>query len=156
MSEVRRCPACDMPFTPEWGWQKYCTKDCQNFARVQGTRAWRRRFPEKSQDSGRRSMQKWVSGHREKQRAKNRVQFALLAAAMAEYKLERGCADCGYKAHSAALHFDHVRGEKFGNVSQSPSLSWFRQEAEKCDVVCANCHAVRTYERLQVRKRIGK
>src|SRR5215469_15939667 len=29
---------------------------------------------------------------------------------LAAYKLERGCAVCGYKEHPAALHFDHLPG----------------------------------------------
>lgn len=65
-------------------------------------------------------------------------------------KLERGCMDCGYDKHPAALQFDHRPGEiKLGNVSQMFSKAWDVIEAEiaKCDVVCANCHAVRTAER---------
>lgn len=66
-------------------------------------------------------------------------------------KLERGCTDCGYNQHPRALQFDHVRGEKVENVSRMVlmALSWERIQAEieKCEVVCANCHAIRTAER---------
>jgi hypothetical protein len=64
-------------------------------------------------------------------------------------KLERGCADCGYNAHACALDFDHVRGEKFMGVARMIGRTWATIEAEvaKCDVVCANCHRVRTEER---------
>lgn len=67
-------------------------------------------------------------------------------------KLESGCVDCGYDKHPRALQFDHVRGEKIENVSRLvlQACSWNRIEAEiaKCEVVCANCHAIRTAGRL--------
>jgi hypothetical protein len=66
-------------------------------------------------------------------------------------KLSRGCVDCGYKKHSEALQFDHVRGEKVDNVSRlvlsARSWSTIEEEISKCEVVCANCHAIRTAER---------
>lgn len=65
------------------------------------------------------------------------------------YKLERGCVDCGYVGHPQALQFDHVRGVKRFNIGSKVKLAWstLLDEIAKCDVVCANCHAVRTAER---------
>ena len=67
---------------------------------------------------------------------------------MAEYKVEMGCADCGYNSHPHALDFDHI-GEKEFNLSQGQDKSYkiLREEMAKCDVVCANCHRIRTAER---------
>lgn len=69
-------------------------------------------------------------------------------------KLERGCEEptcVGYPNNPRALQFDHVRGEKVESISRMVlmALSWERIEAEiaKCDVVCANCHAIRTDDR---------
>lgn len=64
------------------------------------------------------------------------------------YKIARGCCVCGYNSHPAALHFDHVEGEKEFNISGDPKTAWSRIEAEmaKCRVVCANCHSIKTYE----------
>jgi hypothetical protein len=65
-------------------------------------------------------------------------------------KLERGCMDCGYRAHVEALDFDHRPGEeKLFNIGNDPRRLWaaILAEIEKCDVVCANCHRVRTAER---------
>lgn len=71
------------------------------------------------------------------------------AAFLAEIKLQAGCSDCGYRAKSEALDFDHVRGEKEFNLSQRLQMPLRRltAEAAKCDVVCANCHRIRTFER---------
>lgn len=64
-------------------------------------------------------------------------------------KLERGCADCGYAEHPEALHFDHLPGYK--KLFQVSGVNLSREtiiaEIEKCEVVCANCHAVRTARR---------
>ena len=68
------------------------------------------------------------------------------------FKLAKGCTDCGYADHPMALHFDHRPGErKLFNVATgvwgySPKKVW--DEIAKCDVVCANCHAIRTGERM--------
>lgn len=78
------------------------------------------------------------------QRAESRTRLA-------QIKLERGCADCGYQEHAAALDFDHRPGEvKLFDVASGPARrGWGAIEAEvaKCDVVCANCHRIRTYTR---------
>lgn len=67
---------------------------------------------------------------------------------LAKYKLEVGCTDCGFKGHHSALDFDHVKGEKLLNVCFAKSIAQAKSEIEKCEVVCANCHRIRTYNRL--------
>lgn len=69
-----------------------------------------------------------------------------------DIKLKRGCADCGYNAHWAALDFDHLPGAaKVMDVAEmirvSRPLAAILAEIEKCEVVCANCHRVRTVMR---------
>ena len=58
------------------------------------------------------------------------------------------CADCKKTYHPAALDFDHVKGNKVGNISQMTSdgysLESIKQEIEKCEIRCANCHRIKT------------
>ncbi len=65
--------------------------------------------------------------------------------------MEMGCQDCGYNSHPAALDFDHPPGvEKLGTVSGfilKFKLKEAIQELHKCEVVCANCHRIRTWKR---------
>lgn len=61
------------------------------------------------------------------------------------YKMAAGCIDCGYKKHHAALHFDHVAGDKILNVCNAKSIAQAQREIEKCVVRCANCHAEKTF-----------
>jgi hypothetical protein len=69
-------------------------------------------------------------------------------------KASKGCADCGYNTNGVALQFDHM-GDKKGNVSNliRSDYAWstIMDEINKCEVVCANCHAVRTKSRGQHR-----
>lgn len=59
------------------------------------------------------------------------------------------CADCGKQYPSCVMDFDHVRGEKKCNVaalvSRGSGEAAILEEAAKCDVVCANCHRIRTW-----------
>lgn len=65
---------------------------------------------------------------------------------LAGYKLMLGCKDCGYTAASEALDLDHVRGSKRWTPAMLPTKPWqaIRIEIEKCDVVCSNCHRIRS------------
>jgi transposase-like protein len=55
------------------------------------------------------------------------------------------CAICGYSRHPSALHFHHVDpSTKEFALSQegiTRSLERARAEAQKCVLLCANCHA---------------
>lgn len=62
------------------------------------------------------------------------------------------CSDCGKTFSSVAMDFDHVRGVKFRMVSTMVNYSWERvlDEIAKCELVCANCHRIRTKFRKSV------
>ena len=69
-----------------------------------------------------------------------------------DIKVAAGCVDCGYDKHPTALHFDHLpEFEKYDDISGMvrDGLAWSRvlEEIGKCEVVCANCHAIRTADR---------
>ena len=69
---------------------------------------------------------------------------------MKRYKLFVGCAFCGYKKHYAALEFDHINPDtKLGTISQAYrgwGMKKIKDEIRKCQVLCANCHRVKTME----------
>jgi hypothetical protein len=70
-----------------------------------------------------------------------------------QYKMSAGCADCGFAQHPMALEFDHRPGtEKLFNVGEqigNKSMDTLWAEIDKCDVVCANCHVIRTESRWE-------
>jgi hypothetical protein len=61
--------------------------------------------------------------------------------------------DCGGRFPPECMDFDHVRGEKISSVShmitRNASKNAIFSEIEKCEIVCANCHRIRTKSRLQ-------
>jgi hypothetical protein len=67
-----------------------------------------------------------------------------------ELKTATKCADCNKNYHWFQMDFDHVKGKKDRAVSvmvgQKVSLKKIKAEIEKCELVCANCHRLRTYK----------
>ena len=66
------------------------------------------------------------------------------------------CMDCSMELvdYPECADFDHVRGEKkFDLSAKSWSYARLLVEAEKCDLVCANCHRKRTAQRNRDRSR---
>jgi len=56
------------------------------------------------------------------------------------------CFHCGYSLHPAALAFHHVCGEKRFNIDarkcSNAKFDTLVAEAEKCILLCHNCHAI--------------
>jgi hypothetical protein len=64
---------------------------------------------------------------------------------------DKPCADCGQKFLLVCMDFDHVRGKKkfeIGSGFDRVPMKELLKEISKCDVVCANCHRVRTSKRV--------
>lgn len=93
---------------------------------------------------------------RERERIQSRRASANIRARIREIIVEaknRPCADCGKRYPTCAMDLDHVRGEKKFKVSEAVQLAYgstldqLRAEIAKCQVVCANCHRIRTAAR---------
>lgn len=68
---------------------------------------------------------------------------------------DKPCMDCGNKFPPICMDFDHVRGKKVANISKlarAGKIDEALKEIEKCDLVCANCHRLRTDIRRQQAK----
>jgi len=81
------------------------------------------------------------------ERIKNRR--SLLKKIINEIKLDAPCTDCGVKYPPYIMQFDHLPGsdKKFSisNVENISSVVVLLEEIDKCELVCANCHAERTF-----------
>lgn len=92
-------------------------------------------------------------------RAEYERRYHARASLVAIWKLEHGCQDCGmFPKQPEVLDFDHVRGQKVTEVSlmRNSTLEALVEEIEKCDVVCANCHRIRTFWESPTKERRSK
>jgi hypothetical protein len=66
-------------------------------------------------------------------------------------KAGKPCADCGLVVHPAAMQWDHLPGTPkhadLGDLVRTDSKARILAEIAFCELVCANCHAVRTFVR---------
>ena len=105
--------------------QSYC-KDCQKI--------YRKKHYEENKDYYKDKSKKWT-------RTKKENFF--------KWVNTQSCVDCGI-SDIRVLEFDHVRGIKVGGIAQllqSASKERFEAELAKCEVVCSNCHKIRTAKR---------
>lgn len=62
----------------------------------------------------------------------------------------RPCTDCGVQYSWWIMQFDHL-GDKDFTISRmggtTMSIEKILKEVAKCEIVCANCHADRSYRR---------
>lgn len=61
------------------------------------------------------------------------------------------CTDCGVSYPYYVMDFDHITDDKEINPSAMINHGWSKErilkELEKCELVCSNCHRIRTHER---------
>ena len=72
------------------------------------------------------------------------------SAAMLDKLCDVPCADCGRRFLPCVMQFDHrdPATKKFTiSRSRTRAHATLLAEVAKCDIVCTNCHRVRTYER---------
>lgn len=98
------------------GYQRYCKK-CSN------------RFSAKSEAKSKKKY------HGIRKRARDKF-----AEEVKEYKTSRGCQHCG-ENHPAVLDLHHLNPKvKDLHPSNATGRKLFYEEAEKCIVLCSNCH----------------
>jgi hypothetical protein len=151
---MKQCPKCGQtkPFSDFYrdrnsktGYRSHC-KSCIAAA-YQAAKLARRRYW--ASDRGREVKRRFRQNHLSELRAEDEARRLAALARLDTIKLERGCVDCGYREHPAALDFDHRDpAHKTAEVSQIARHGWAKVVAEiaKCDVRCANCHRVRTFQ----------
>lgn len=83
--------------------------------------------------------------------ARRRARRQAARAWMASLKEGVACADCGQVFPAWVMHWDHLPGfEKVGCVSDllvRRTRTITLAELTKCELVCANCHVLRTISR---------
>lgn len=100
------------------------------------------RHYERNKDKMKARAVKYTSGHKKK-----------LKACILKAKENQPCTDCGGIFHPHAMEFDHIGDDKLTAVAHIVTLCWSVEKLEaeiaKCELVCANCHRVRTWTRRE-------
>jgi hypothetical protein len=86
-----------------------------------------------------------------RRQAQNKRRQAEFMAWYISHKAGRPCADCRQEFHPAAMQWDHLPGvEKTADLAflaKRGSRRRVLEEIAKCELVCANCHSVRSHLR---------
>lgn len=117
-----------------------------------GTKKWRKANREKVN----KAMSAYRKANREKVNLWNRRSRKIVRDFVTSLKTGP-CTDCGQKFAPYVMQFDH-RGGKAYTVSRMRNHSQenILEEVAKCDLVCANCHAIRTYMRRVASTRVDR
>ena len=96
----------------------------------------------------RKSRKKWEQGNPEWVKEYRRIGQKRRLNMIRSFR-DKPCMDCGKKYKHYVMEFDHIRGEKVEEITRMKirSVGRILEEIDKCDVVCANCHKVRTWKR---------
>jgi hypothetical protein len=82
---------------------------------------------------------------------RSNAQRVVRARAIVREAKNRPCTDCGVRYPHYVMQFDHLpeHTKLFGinGGYKSRGLGAIMAEIAKCELVCANCHAERTYRR---------
>lgn len=107
-------------------------------------------MPTKDKEKNREAQRRWYQNNKAVAQERNRVIAARNRDEVREYKSSHPCSDCGGRFHFSAMDFDHIGDDKFKGVAvlvNHGSRKQIWEEIAKCELVCSNCHRVRTYNR---------
>lgn len=98
----------------------------------------------------------YYAEHRDEEIERVRTRMAATLEFLRDLR-RRPCQDCGGTFPPWVMDFDHrePREKKFSIAAGKvllKSRAALLEEIAKCDIVCANCHAVRTYEWVRANK----
>ena len=140
---LRRCPRCNRYRPLEaFAFRDKAHTRLQSYCRSCANATWREWYAE---EKNRRHHLTLVAMRRRKRIAKNRAMIRELKA--------QPCAECGNTFPPEAMDFDHI-GSKRSEISRlvyDSGTDALRREIAECEVVCANCHRIRTIHRLRKR-----
>jgi len=138
MAEERRvCRICDQ----EGPMSDFLVSGCKGriCAKCRYSRGMERQRQRRSTPAGR-------ARYREYQRAASRRSYQRLKKFLDELR-SKPCTDCGGTFPSVCMEFDHRDGRGSGltvTTAAGGSMATLLAEIERCDLVCANCHRIRT------------
>lgn len=90
--------------------------------------------------------------NKEEYYARNKMKILALKAYVESTKWNKPCVDCNCIYPPYVMDYDHL-GDKLYSISdmtkRGATTKKIDQEIAKCELVCANCHRARTYDRIK-------
>ncbi len=90
--------------------------------------------------------------NRGKKKSKDAIRRAKAKAYVNAIKERTACADCHRKFPAVCMDFDHIKAKvrSVANlVGGAYRIELIKEEMSRCELVCANCHRIRTKKRKQ-------
>lgn len=152
------CRTCKAPFTCTLKWRKTNGHWCHACRRIY-IAATLRKYRKDNPERVAKYKAQWASNPKaaplEKQwAADKRQRWRTWLDALKD----KPCHDCGNKYHSSVMEYDHIGTDKVACIGHIKQCSKERILAEiaKCELVCANCHRLRTHLRREAVKQNNK
>ena len=100
----------------------------------------------------RKHNKKWYANNKRKHRKKSDVYRNKTRDYFRDLKSKTPCTDCGVSYPYYVMDYDHLDSTtKVANIStmcaSGLSIESVKEEADKCELVCSNCHKARTHNR---------
>ena len=108
-------------------------------------------MPYKDPDRQKEAQRMHYLNNKEVYAKKNKTYRERVRQYVKDIKESSPCLDCGIKYPYYVMEFDHLH-------SKTKTVSWLTsrgtidqviEEIKKCELVCSNCHKIRTWTRMQ-------
>jgi hypothetical protein len=141
MSDLKLCGSCgeSLPLS-EFNFRSRAQGTYQSYCRTCANASWRRWY---SKPANKRKHLETLRRRRKKRIARNK--------AIVEELKSQPCVDCGRSYPIEAMDFDHLedKEELISKLVYTAGTERLLSEIAKCEVVCSNCHRVRTARRIR-------
>ncbi|MGH7195645.1 MAG: hypothetical protein ACREGA_02595 [Candidatus Saccharimonadales bacterium] len=76
-----------------------------------------------------------------------------ISAYVRDIKESSPCKDCGIQYPYYVMDFDHIENKEniISFLAATGRVGALKREIKKCELVCSNCHRMRTHKRLSAR-----
>ena len=147
---LKQCRRCKIDLPSEMFWENKTNKDgLQPYCKI-CQRAWRREWRAKYKEKyGEYDGKKYNQENGERFAQLKSARIAKLYEWLNELK-QAPCTDCKQTFNPVCMDFDHLDGSaKIKGITKMVNETYSKeriiQEIEKCELVCANCHRLRTW-----------
>ena len=117
-------------------------KDISNYGKK------RNGFQTFCKDCNKENLKQHYKNNKETYVQRNKNKQNINKTKLLEYLHDKSCIDCGNSDHRV-LEFDHLYDKKKDISRAIRDWSWISvlEEIKKCEIVCCNCHRIRTLQR---------